>query len=247
MNRTIAITPPPPATGAGSRSIPSMLFVVFAACAATHSSSSSNGSGGGKADGTGDGGGSGSANTIDIAAAIAGDTFSIVGSAFDGSAEAAQHNGTFLTVVLPKDPFIALHDDVVAASGANLMSRGEAHVTVITPPEYETLKNQITMDEIDALAASQDLQATTITPVCLGVGKLSLAMQTVYVVATAPGLFDFRHQVQSLNETRGGSGFDADRFWPHATVGFTVRDLFIEDGIVKDASSCPDAANLTID
>jgi len=56
----------------------------------------------------------------------------------------------------------------------------------------------------------------------------------------APGLFDIRREIEKLYRKRGGEGalFQAESFWPHVTVGFTYRDMFLEDGVFKGLNSC---------
>jgi len=51
---------------------------------------------------------------------------------------------------------------------------------------------------------------------------------------------DIRREIQKLYVKKGGVGalFEAEAFWPHVTVGFTYRDMFLEDGVFKGHNSC---------
>ncbi|RKP24016.1 hypothetical protein SYNPS1DRAFT_30214 [Syncephalis pseudoplumigaleata] len=191
-----------------------------------------------------------------------------------------------------------------------LMSRGEAHITVITPPEYEhTLQRVgITMDELNAIAVQHRIQENPFRIVCLGRAKVPRppnatrvddrrdhatipaamsadeavrqmqtmpaemllttapsaalvtpdhetsseegeegdgdgddpSMEVYYLVVESAGLVAVREAIARLFRARGGrpSDFCATAFWPHITLGFTDRDLFVEDGVFKDRTTC---------
>jgi len=128
-----------------------------------------------------------------------------------------------------------------------IQSRGEAHITVITPPEFDNVLSKvgITMDDIDRIARRMDIQNVKIEPVCVGKAKKALdgrkqADTVFFIVMNAPELVDIRREIQKLYVRRGGEGalFEAELFWPHVTVGFTYRDMFLEDGVFKGHNSC---------
>lgn len=127
--------------------------------------------------------------------------------------------------------------------GKKLINRGEAHVTVITPPEYELLKEKISMTTIDELASLSKIQEAPFQVVCVGKGSLTSPklQETYFLVLSAPELISLRKKILQTYITLGGNDqvkFNPEEFYPHITVGFLERDLHIQDGVVKDRSSC---------
>ena len=180
---------------------------------------------------------------------------------FDGRSVLFIPQKNYVAMPLPFAPFSDLHRHLIARveteQGLNskLISRGEAHVTVLTPPEFDQLKSLISIDEINSIANALDIQNSKITPVCLGRGDAVVEgkhEQTYYVVVEAPKLLEIRRTIAETFVKRGGSldisaasspasshaAFDAENFYPHVTVGFTKRDLFDQDGVIKSKKSC---------
>jgi hypothetical protein len=94
---------------------------------------------------------------------------------------------------------------------------------------------------MDAIALGAAIETAKVTPVCLGYGEIETPhdMQTYFVVVEAPALEKIRERIQATCEANGGTTtFQGAHFFPHVTIGFTERDLFEEDGVGKDASSC---------
>lgn len=125
--------------------------------------------------------------------------------------------------------------------------RGEAHITVITPPEYaDVLAPLVSIQEIEELARGAGIQASRVDPVCVGHFRTAdrsadgPIMETWYVVVTSSDLLTLRKRVQDLFELRGGTpgSFLAAAFEPHITLGFTQRDLHLADGAHKVTESC---------
>lgn len=151
---------------------------------------------------------------------------------------------SWLGMNLKVTPFSQLKIQVESLQGKKLDSRGEAHITVITPVEYDrVLASKIKMSEIEAIARKMKIQETSFTPVCVGRGTLMLEgrpQETYYVVVSAEGLFKIREAVAQLFVSRGGKAqnFNPELFYPHITLGYTQRDLFYEDGVIKDERSC---------
>jgi 2'-5' RNA ligase len=126
--------------------------------------------------------------------------------------------------------------------GGPLKTRGETHITVVTPPEWETLSKKVEPAEIDGLAQKLGMQNISYEPVCVGLGQKDQKdqkLQTYFVVVKSPGLLEIRQKLEDLYRERGGTGsFEAMHFHPHITLGFSERDLFEQDGVIKDESSC---------
>lgn len=129
--------------------------------------------------------------------------------------------------------------------GLKLLSRGETHITVITPPEYANiLKPYLTAKEIDDIAVQANIQSSQFTPLCIGKGigfsqnKQQLA--TYFIEVESSDLLNIRKKIFDAYVSRGGipSRFDPQDFTPHITIGFTERDLFEKDGVYKQANAC---------
>ncbi|ORX45507.1 hypothetical protein DM01DRAFT_1311806 [Hesseltinella vesiculosa] len=125
------------------------------------------------------------------------------------------------------------------SSDAPLLSRQEAHITVITPPEYTVLSQaEVTMDQINAIALENDIQSCPFELICIG--RVHDKGDDVYDLIVIPGesLLHIREDVFRLYVSQGGnpSYFDPQMFRPHVTVGFTKTDLF--DGVYKGINTC---------
>ncbi|KAJ1952376.1 hypothetical protein EC988_003590 [Linderina pennispora] len=186
-------------------------------------------------------------------------TYTLARTALDArSVPFANHSanapfGSYLQQTLDFAPFKKLFDQVNATE-KTLKSRGEAHITVVTPPEFDQVLKPagITIQEIEAIAKARRIQSARLRPVCLGRFKASLPTPasdadkgqfTLYslVVADVHGdLLAIRQDIYKLFRKRGGEGalFQPEAFWPHVTMGFDRRDLFITDGVYKGSNYC---------
>ncbi|CEP07658.1 hypothetical protein [Parasitella parasitica] len=130
--------------------------------------------------------------------------------------------------------------EILNSTKVPLLSRGESHVTVISPPEFSVLSTSgITIDQIDQIALNEKIQHSKVKIVCLG--KEDVDGKIVYqLIVIAPNLVKIRQKVFQLFAKQGGntSLFDPNSFWPHITVGFTSGDLFIQDGVYKGTNVC---------
>lgn len=149
----------------------------------------------------------------------------------------------YYAINLPYAPYENIRIAAESKLGLSLKHRGEAHITVISPPEYQKINNKLPMAEIESLARQMKLTQISYKPVCVGQGILKDSdseKSTFFVVVEADQLFQFRKALQELYIKRGGNEFDFsyERYYPHITLGFTERDLHYEDGVIKDASSC---------
>eukprot|EP00850_Spirogloea_muscicola_P017489 SM000151S01477 [mRNA] locus=s151:56829:58162:- [translate_table: standard] len=129
-----------------------------------------------------------------------------------------------------------------------LLNRGEAHVTIISPIEYQVLAPYVDISEISAIAIKYKIQQAGMDPICIGraykttvENGLSIFQDVYFVkIHTCETIDNIRYAVQQLFISRGGNGalFDYQQFLPHITIGFLHHDLFIEDGIYKGDNSC---------
>jgi hypothetical protein len=157
----------------------------------------------------------------------------------------------YLQQTLDFSLFKPLFDAVNKTVSVPLQSRGEAHITVITPPEFDGIlsKAGVTMQEINDIALKHRIQELEYKPRCVGRDKLTLkeGKDEVYnVVVSAPKLEAIREDVFDVYVAKGGepSLFDPKAFWPHITLGFNIRDAFPEDGVYKGVNSCWAKLNL---
>lgn len=135
-----------------------------------------------------------------------------------------------------------IYDRLQQRIGKTLKSRGEAHITVITPPEYAVLTKKLAPERIHQMAADLFKQSPKFTKICLGHGQQTLAsglQHVYYVVVESKDLLELRRQM-AIESGLVKSEFNPDLFFPHITIGFTERDMYYEDGVIKDIKSCPD-------
>lgn len=136
----------------------------------------------------------------------------------------------------------SLKEKIENKIGKNLKNRGEAHITVITPPEYEVLKEKLSMTAIDELASIAEIQQIPFEVLCLGRGQYfnKNEDETFFIVVKSQRLLELRKKIKDTFVKSGGDNFafNPEVFFPHITVGYTNRDLHFQDGIVKDTSSC---------
>lgn len=151
---------------------------------------------------------------------------------------------SYLALNLPYAPFQKLLEQVETAEGVSLKNRGDAHITVVTPVEYEkVLKKRLPMAEINKIAEEAKIQETPWTPICIGKAQKEIGGKTestYFVVVESPALIDLRGKIEEAYIKNGGKAqhFVPEKYAPHITLGFTSRDLHAEDGARKRQESC---------
>lgn len=145
----------------------------------------------------------------------------------------------YLAMRLESAPIAQLRQELEKKEKVHLKDRGEAHVTVITPPEFEILKKNLSMEEINKIAALGKIQEADLKVRCLGRGQTADKLQTYFLVLESKALLKIRAEIEKAWKKNGGRGdFKAEHFYPHVTLGFTHRDLHEQDGVIKDERSC---------
>lgn len=149
------------------------------------------------------------------------------------------HHPDYLARGISYEAIASLKSQIEAREGDRLIDRGEAHMTVVTPPEFSRLKTKMTMAEVEWLARDNGFYEAPFQIACLGRATKG-ADKTYFLVASSPVLLNVRRIIEKEFRARGGSAdaFQADRFFPHVTVGYSQRDLHEGDGAVKDVTSC---------
>ena len=149
---------------------------------------------------------------------------------------------TYLAVTLPYEPARRVRHQAERLFSVELNHRGEAHITVITPVEYQRVAPTLDIAKIHDLV-SATIQLSPFEILCLGRATATLESRlesTFFLVIRAPGLRQLRHRIKDEFVEAGGdpAAFDPDAYFPHVTLGFTSRDLHERDGAVKDESAC---------
>jgi len=160
-----------------------------------------------------------------------------------------EHQGSgpfsnYLVMNVPFGPIENIHGQIKRALRLRtLKKRKEAHITVITPPEFSrVLGKHISMRDINGIARQHRIQDALFKIQCLGLGTKLLGSnleQTFFLVITSPELLNLRRAIRDKFVAKGGrpSDFCPEHFFPHITVGFTKRDLHESDGVLKDKRS----------
>jgi len=149
----------------------------------------------------------------------------------------------YVEMKVPYEPIAQLKKEIEAREGMTLQSRGEAHITVDSPPEMTALRTRLSLEQINGIVEKSRIQSITIQLQCLGRQHMKQGdrrLATYYLVVEAPGLLLVREKLRQQLIAAGGEKqvFHVERFQPHITVGFTERDLHLEDGVIKDSRSC---------
>jgi len=150
----------------------------------------------------------------------------------------------YLAMNLPYLPYQTLLEQLQSREGITLQNRGEAHITVVTPVEYDkVLKRHLSIADIHKIAIDAGIQDLAFTPTCLGRGEKEIngkLEQTYFVVVDSSALIDLRGKIEEAYVKNGGKAqeFVPEKYHPHVTLGYTARDLHNEDGVVKNQKAC---------
>jgi len=149
----------------------------------------------------------------------------------------------WLALPLAFGPLEKLRKDLEKKIGKPLQHQGEAHITIITPPEFSTLSSVFKMQEIEELmtkykALRSPVELECVKKVTATVNKLT--EESWFVAVRSKGLLEFRQEVWRNFVARGGDpeSFRWQRWSPHITIGFTSRDLHDEDRVSKTDAPC---------
>ncbi|EQC48520.1 hypothetical protein M899_1879 [Bacteriovorax sp. BSW11_IV] len=141
-------------------------------------------------------------------------------------------------------PVNALKKSIEDILDIKLSDRGEAHITVLTPPEYKKISPHLSAHEIH-LRFKDEIQRIPFSVKCLG--QLSEKGNTVYyVVIASEGLIEIRKKILEMakeNAQNAPIDFDPIKFYPHITVGFITGDIHDRP---KNVDSCSSPKNLII-
>jgi hypothetical protein len=156
-----------------------------------------------------------------------------------------------LALNLPYAPILNVRGQLERALGLRLdylrawNPAGEAHVTVVTPPEFaNVLSRHLSMAEIEGVARAQNIQLADVEVLGLGSGRKLIegrSEETFFVIVDSMKLRRIRTEVWKLFVRKGGDPADWDPTWffPHVTIGYTLRDLH-EPDVIKNLRSSYD-------
>lgn len=150
----------------------------------------------------------------------------------------------FLSMQLSFEPVKKLFNDILKEEKRLFQSRGEAHITVVTPVEfYNSLSSKMTIDEINKIGIKNNIQNSKFEILCLGKGQARIDQKTeenYFIVVSSETLLNIRKEIAELFYRRGGkkTDFNPIHYFPHITVAFTKRDLHESDGVIKNQKSC---------
>lgn len=160
------------------------------------------------------------------------------------SAKPALKNYTSYDLAYPY--YKNVYDKLVRRVGP-LKTRGEAHITLISPPEYKNLtakNSSIKAERIHQLTNEFVATQPAFTNNCLGHFEKD-GQHVYYVVVDSQALFDFRKQI-AAEANVPAEQFDPNLFFPHVTIGFTKEDMHYEQGARKNAASCPEELKMVL-
>ena len=112
---------------------------------------------------------------------------------------------------------------------------GEAHVTIITPPEFAgVLGKRLTMPEIEAIASKHEIQKSDLEFLGIGSGRKEIGgktEETFFVIVISSRLSLIRVKIWEEYVRKGGNPADWDPTWffPHITIGYTKTDIHEPD------------------
>lgn len=148
--------------------------------------------------------------------------------------------GTALALNIPYEPIKAARtpiEKVIERPLSFLTSwepQGEAHVTTITPPEFNVLKQFLKIQDIEAIANLHNIQKSDIFVFGVGSGKKKIQTkdeETFFVIVDSQNLRLIRNEIWKAFVKSGGDpkAWDPTWFFPHITIGYTKTDIHEPD------------------
>lgn len=123
-----------------------------------------------------------------------------------------------------------------------LKSRGESHITLLTPPEFQhffassgismTVLKEFVIERFSANTLEFDVKA-------IGSGHIE-SQSTYFLIVVSQDLKNLRLSLADLLVGEKREAFLETGFYPHITLGFNKTDLHISQGIRKDSEFSKD-------
>ncbi len=146
-----------------------------------------------------------------------------------------------LAMNIPYGPILEIRKRIEEKLGLKLkfltawQIEGEAHITTITPPEFvNSLSTHISMKRIHEIAENENIQFADLKFLGVGSGKKLIngkEEQTFFIIVDSFKLREIRFKIYQEFIKNGGDAhaFDPTWFFPHITIGYTLRDLHEPD------------------
>ena len=159
------------------------------------------------------------------------------------------HTGPFtLAIDLPYGPMVALREALqIELSITNKLDffkgwdpSGEAHITVISPPEFiNVLSKHLTEDDINNIARFHEIQQADVHVLGLGSGKPKTVknnQETFFLIVESRKARLIRMAIHAEYVRKGGQAQDWDPAWffPHVTIGYYQGDVHENQGLLKN-------------
>lgn len=99
--------------------------------------------------------------------------------------------------------------DIVNSTKVPLITRGDAHITVISPPEFAVLATAgITIEQVNTFARDSNIQSSKVNAICLGredvvVGGIERVVYQILV--KSPDLIKIREKIFQLYAKNDGN------------------------------------------
>ncbi len=151
-------------------------------------------------------------------------------------------NSSYVAMNIDSSGIESLREELQSRYHIALKSRGESHITLITPLEMKVLRTKLAPKEINDVVRPK-IQSSKFDVVCVGKGELQQGernLATYFLVVRSEDLMNLRIEILKAFQAKGGSSgdFAVAHYYPHVTIGFTDRDLHEADGVIKDKRSC---------
>lgn len=152
-------------------------------------------------------------------------------------------------------PIEQIRKQIEQISGATLLNRNEAHITVVTPVEYDAMKEKLSITAINKIAEKMEIQKSHWKPICVGsfTDPKIKNNKTYFIVVESNSLLEIRREIYQQYLAAGGSAgsFIPHHYYPHITIGYVEKDIYESDGAIKDTQTCffdlatPDGKKIT--
>ncbi len=163
--------------------------------------------------------------------------------------------GTSLAMNIQYPPIVSLREQITQQLGLStplkfftgFNKNGEAHVTTVTPVEYhDKLRRFVSPEKMSEIAMRFNIQSSDLEILGLGCGQAVLSGKnedTYFVIIRSENLLRIRRAIYEEYLRNGGipSEWNPEHFFPHITIGYTLRDLHEDDGVFKDLVHSLDA------
>lgn len=156
-----------------------------------------------------------------------------------------KHRGDFMSheewlgISFPISEIIKIKKQIEETTGEKLFALSDSYLMLVTTQEWSVLKTALKMSDVDKLFLQHKLNFLKFQPHCLArlegkVGEISYS-QWALILKHSQLLEDFRRDLRRLFRARGGVGDDyqVSRWKPMLVVGFSSREYFDQDGLIK--------------